>query len=69
MTRIVLTDPRSSSDRMDPLWKAPNLILTPHSSPGSKLTMDLVWSIFHENVGHFVRGEPLTNTVDKTLGY
>lgn len=54
---------------MDPLWKAPNLILTPHSSPGSKLTMDLVWSIFHENVGHFVRGEPLTNTVDKTLGY
>ena len=53
----------------DPLWKAPNLIITPHSSPGSKLTMDLVWEIFGENVGRFLRGEPLTNVVDKKLGY
>jgi D-3-phosphoglycerate dehydrogenase len=53
----------------DPLWKAPNIIITPHNSPTSRLTNDLVWSIFSENVGHFVRGEPLTNQVDKRLGY
>jgi phosphoglycerate dehydrogenase-like enzyme len=53
----------------DPLWDAPNIIITPHDSGASKLTTDLMWSIFFENVGHFVRGEPLTNTVDKTLGY
>ena len=53
----------------DPLWKAPNVLLTPHDSGASKLTTDLMWSIFFENVGHFVKNEPLTNTVDKKLGY
>ena len=53
----------------DPLWEAPNILLTPHDSGASKLTTDLMWSIFFENVGKFVKGEPLTNTVDKRLGY
>ena len=53
----------------DPLWDAPNIILTPHDSGASKLTTDLMWSIFFENVGRFVKGEPLSNTVDKKLGY
>jgi len=53
----------------DPLWQAPNVIITPHNSAGSQLTQDLVWSIFEENLGRFERGEPLMNTVDKRLGY
>jgi phosphoglycerate dehydrogenase-like enzyme len=53
----------------DPLWTAPNLIVTPHSSAGSRLTTDLVWSILTENVGRFVRGEPLMNPVDKQRGW
>ncbi len=53
----------------DPLWKAPNLIITPHTSAASKLTSDLVWSIFAENIDHFIKGEPLTNLCDKELGY
>lgn len=53
----------------NPLWEAPNLIITPHISGGSQLTTELMWSIFHENVGHFVRGEPLKNLTDKRLGY
>jgi phosphoglycerate dehydrogenase-like enzyme len=53
----------------DPLWDAPNIIVTPHDSGASRLTTDLMWSIFHENVGKFVKGEALTNTVDKKLGY
>ena len=53
----------------DPLWSAPNLMLTPHDSGASNLTTDLMWSIFHENVGHFVKGSALTNQVDKKLGY
>ena len=52
-----------------PLWEAPNLIITPHVSGGSKLTTELMWSIFHENVGHFVRGEELRNITNKRLGY
>jgi phosphoglycerate dehydrogenase-like enzyme len=53
----------------DPLWEAPNILLTPHDSGASKLTTDLMWSIFFENVGRFVKGQDLTNTVDKKLGY
>ena len=53
----------------DPLWTAPNVIITPHASAGSKLTWDLVWSILSENLGRFVRGEPLLNVVDKRRGW
>jgi phosphoglycerate dehydrogenase-like enzyme len=63
---VQATEPMEASD---PLWDAPNILLTPHDSGASKLTTDLMWSIFFENVGRFVKGEPLTNTVDKKLGY
>jgi phosphoglycerate dehydrogenase-like enzyme len=52
-----------------PLWAAPNLIITPHSSGSSRQTTALAWSIFAANVGRFVRGEPLENVVDKRRGY
>jgi phosphoglycerate dehydrogenase-like enzyme len=53
----------------DPLWTAPNVIITPHTSAASQLTWDLVWSILSENLGRFVRGEPLLNLVDKRKGW
>jgi len=53
----------------DPLWTAPNVMITPHTSAFSQLTWDLVWSILSENLGRFVRGEPLLNPVDKRKGW
>jgi|SRR5579859_5511978 len=53
----------------DPLWTAPNLIITPHSSAASPLTTNLAWSILSENLGRFLRGEPLMNQVDKRRGW
>jgi D-2-hydroxyacid dehydrogenase (NADP+) len=53
----------------DPLWKAPNCLISPHNSAGSSLTTGHVWRIFEENLGRFERGEPLMNVVDKNLGY
>jgi phosphoglycerate dehydrogenase-like enzyme len=53
----------------DPLWTAPNVIITPHTSAASPLTWQLVWSILSENLGRFVRGEPLVNMVDKRRGW
>ncbi len=53
----------------DPLWTAPNLVVTPHASAVSQLTTELVWSILDENVGRFVRGESLMNLVDKKRGW
>jgi phosphoglycerate dehydrogenase-like enzyme len=52
-----------------PLWTAPNLVITPHSSAASKLTTDLAWSILSENLGRFQRGEELMNRVDKRRGW
>jgi phosphoglycerate dehydrogenase-like enzyme len=53
----------------DPLWTAPNLIITPHTSASSALTTKLHWSILSENLGRFMRGEPLINLVDKRRGW
>jgi phosphoglycerate dehydrogenase-like enzyme len=53
----------------DPLWTAPNLVVTPHTSATSQLTTDLAWSILSENVGRYVRGESLMNLVDKKRGW
>lgn len=53
----------------DPLWDAPNLIVTPHLSPISDLTRDRVWAITEENLRRFVRGEPLINVCDKRAGF
>ena len=46
-----------------PLWKFPNVILTPHIS-GSSLSPQFrprLWEIFSLNVERFARGEPLLN--------
>jgi D-3-phosphoglycerate dehydrogenase len=63
---VTATEPLPAGD---PLWTAPNLIITPHTSAASNLTTDLVWSILAENLGRFMRGEELMNLVDKRRGY
>jgi phosphoglycerate dehydrogenase-like enzyme len=52
-----------------PLWKFPNVTITPHvagNSPGSYARRD---AIFEENINRFVHGQPLKNVVDKQKGY
>lgn len=51
------------------LWDAPNLIITPHSSPVSEQTHAAVTAILRRNLSHYLAGEPLENVVDKKLGY
>jgi phosphoglycerate dehydrogenase-like enzyme len=53
----------------DPLWEAPNLILTPHSSAASRQTMERVWRITKENLRRFLAGQPLENVCDKRAGF
>ncbi len=53
-----------------PLWRTPNLIITPHSSSDDRelytpRTLDLVL----ENMERFIRGKPLRNRVDAVLQY
>jgi phosphoglycerate dehydrogenase-like enzyme len=46
-----------------PLWRAPNVILTPHISGSgqSPYFLDRVWDIFVENMRRFISGRPLLN--------
>jgi phosphoglycerate dehydrogenase-like enzyme len=47
----------------DPLWDAPNLILTPHSSGSSDGTMRRADEAFLANLERWTAGEPLVNEV------
>jgi phosphoglycerate dehydrogenase-like enzyme len=56
--------------RSSPLWKLPNLIITPHCSSDDReqytpRTLDLVF----RNMERFVRGQKLLNRVDPKLQY
>lgn len=63
---VAATEPLPAND---PLWDAPNLFITPHSSPTSVLTRNNVSRILRDNLRRFLNGEPLQNTVSVKLGY
>jgi D-2-hydroxyacid dehydrogenase (NADP+) len=47
----------------DALWDLPNVIISPHSSGSSDGTTRRVAEIFLDNLGRFLRSEPLRNEV------
>jgi phosphoglycerate dehydrogenase-like enzyme len=52
-----------------PLWRMNNVLITPHIAGNSSQRAGRDMQVFCENVGRFVRGEPLTNVVDLQAGY
>jgi phosphoglycerate dehydrogenase-like enzyme len=52
-----------------PLWKAPNLIITPHCAASSDIDRERRWLLYRENLRRFVAGEPLLSVVDPGRGY
>ena len=63
---VAATEPLPADD---PLWDAPNLFITPHSSPSSVQTTSNVRHIMRDNLKRFLNGEPLQNTVGIERGY
>ncbi|HLY60719.1 MAG TPA: D-2-hydroxyacid dehydrogenase [Terriglobia bacterium] len=53
----------------DPLWSAPNVLITCHTSARSQGSLDRSQALFVENVRRYVAGLPLLNVVDKKRGY
>ncbi|HEX2540262.1 MAG TPA: D-2-hydroxyacid dehydrogenase [Caldimonas sp.] len=52
-----------------PLWTEPNVIVTAHSSGLTPHSFERYQALLLENLGRFVRGEPLLNVVDVQRGY
>jgi phosphoglycerate dehydrogenase-like enzyme len=52
-----------------PLWKLPNVILTPHISGNTPHYDERALRLFAENLRRFLGGAPLFNRVDPDAGY
>ena len=63
-----VTDPEPLPDG-HPLWKAPNLVITPHFAAWSDEDNERRWLLYRENLRRFVAGERLLSVVDPVRGY
>jgi phosphoglycerate dehydrogenase-like enzyme len=52
-----------------PLWKLPNVILTPHVAADTDAGRGARYAIVRENLRRYVAGEPLISVVDLRRGY
>ena len=52
-----------------PLWDAPNIFISPHSSASQDRYLESLFELFTDNLGRYARGEPLRNVVDRSAGY
>jgi phosphoglycerate dehydrogenase-like enzyme len=52
-----------------PLWKAPRVLITPHTSSRSDLPGDARWTLALENLRRYVAGEKMLLVVDPKRGY
>jgi phosphoglycerate dehydrogenase-like enzyme len=52
-----------------PLWKTPNVILTPHTSGFRQGHWDEVVDLFGDNLERWLKGEPLKFRIEPELGY
>jgi phosphoglycerate dehydrogenase-like enzyme len=59
----------TGSSRSPTTRDAPNLAISTHSSASADRYLERVVDLFADNLGRFVRGEPLRNVVDLTGGY
>jgi len=52
-----------------PLWRLPNVLLTPHTAAVSRGFWRRETDLILENLRRFLSGEPLINEVDRSRGY
>lgn len=53
----------------NPLWDAPNIILTPHRAGASQHRPRKIFEFFRDNLNRYMNGEKPINIVDKRKGY
>ncbi len=63
-----VTDPEPLPEG-HPLWSLPNAIVTPHTANTQEMALPLLSARISDNVGRWIRGEPLVGLVDPIAGY
>jgi phosphoglycerate dehydrogenase-like enzyme len=63
-----VTDPEPLP-RDDPLWKAPNVVITPHISGNGVDYNDRAFQVLELNLERRIDGKPLINVIDRKKGY
>ncbi|ATY64537.1 NAD(P)-binding domain [Cordyceps militaris] len=63
-----VTDPEPLPDR-HPLWRAKNIIITPHVSGATSKYMERVFEVLMANLTRFSNGERLMNLINRKEGY
>ncbi|EAT88128.2 hypothetical protein SNOG_04368 [Parastagonospora nodorum SN15] len=53
----------------DPLWTAPNVLITPHVSGSTDVYADRAFEVLRENIRRERSGKKLVNEVDRERGY
>jgi phosphoglycerate dehydrogenase-like enzyme len=53
----------------NPLWTAPNLAISAHSSASVERYVENLHALFRDNVARFLAGQPLRTEVDPARGY
>lgn len=53
----------------NPLWKAPNTLITPHISGNTTHYIDRSFQVLETNLERRANGESLINVIDKRKGY
>jgi len=52
-----------------PLWRMPNVVITPHISAVTPGAEEIRWTLLLDNVRRYVAGEPMLSVVDVGRGY
>lgn len=52
-----------------PLWRAPNVIITPHVSSWGNVGDDALWTLARENLRRYAAGEKMLSVVNLKRGY
>lgn len=52
-----------------PLWRLPNVLITPHVSAYTHRFWERELALLEENIARYLHGRPLLNVVDKVAGY
>lgn len=63
------TFPREPLPADDPLWRAPRLLITPHTAAYTHAFWERETKLVVDNIQRYRTGRPLCNVVDKGAGY